>query len=279
MVEKIGTIKNPLTIIAIFAGIAEISGTGILPFIAESNQTTYLWFLMTFPVLLIVLFFCTLNFNHRVLYAPSDYKDEDNFVRSLTRASPVERAQKVEAEIAEDVEIVVAEGPPAEGLFSLPLPDSVPSDVSSSASRQYAIRHLRENYMLAEDLIFKKLSKEFSSEIQRGVKLVGRGGVYIFDGIVRDKGVITVVEVKLLHSSTDLGLVQKALEYIQSGLGFIQVHDGTNFRVMLVLATNGPATSEFKLFSKINELRDKFSFRIELRIYDIEELRIEFNIL
>ncbi len=45
MIEKIGTIKNPLTSIAIFAAIAEISGTVVLPFIAEANQSTYVWFL------------------------------------------------------------------------------------------------------------------------------------------------------------------------------------------------------------------------------------------
>src|ERR1041385_730287 len=57
MVEKIGTIRNPLTIIAIFAAIAEISGTMVLPFVAEANQGTYIWFLMIFPILLVVLFF------------------------------------------------------------------------------------------------------------------------------------------------------------------------------------------------------------------------------
>jgi hypothetical protein len=37
MVEKIGTIKNPLTIIAIFAGIAEISGTAILQSVSTAR--------------------------------------------------------------------------------------------------------------------------------------------------------------------------------------------------------------------------------------------------
>ena len=101
MVEKIGTIKNPLTIIAIFAAIAEISGTIVLPFIAESNQGTYVWFLMIFPLLLVVLFFLTLNFNHRVLYAPSDYKDEKNFLKSFQPASPTEREEKLRTQVRE----------------------------------------------------------------------------------------------------------------------------------------------------------------------------------
>jgi hypothetical protein len=78
MIEDIKGVRNPLTVIAVFAGLAEISGTGILPFIAEANQATYIWFLMIFPVILVFLFFLTLNFNPKVLYSPSDFRDEAN---------------------------------------------------------------------------------------------------------------------------------------------------------------------------------------------------------
>ncbi len=38
MVEKIGHIKNPLTVIAIFAALAEVSGTVVLPFLDKETQ-------------------------------------------------------------------------------------------------------------------------------------------------------------------------------------------------------------------------------------------------
>jgi len=81
MTEKVGLIKNPLTIIAIFAGIAEVSGTIVLPFIAQSNQSLFIYFLILFPSILVLLFFITLNFNNKVLYAPSDYQDETNYIK------------------------------------------------------------------------------------------------------------------------------------------------------------------------------------------------------
>lgn len=74
-----GTIKNPLTIIAIFAGIVEISSTTVLPFISESSQSVYIWFLMVFPSVLVLAFFVTLNFNSKVLYAPSDFQNDDGY--------------------------------------------------------------------------------------------------------------------------------------------------------------------------------------------------------
>jgi len=59
--NKTGIVKNPLSVIAIFAGVAEISGTSVLPFISEENQRLYIWFLMSFPFTLVLLFFSTVD--------------------------------------------------------------------------------------------------------------------------------------------------------------------------------------------------------------------------
>lgn len=84
MIEKIRFIKNPLTIIAIFAGLAEIAGTAALALVDKDLQSIFLWFVMGFPILLVCLFFLTLNFNPTVLYAPSDFQDEQNFLHLLS---------------------------------------------------------------------------------------------------------------------------------------------------------------------------------------------------
>lgn len=61
----------PLTIIAIFAGIIEASALATLPFLSESSQKLYTWFLVGFPFFLTALFFLTLNFNYKSFYSPS----------------------------------------------------------------------------------------------------------------------------------------------------------------------------------------------------------------
>ena len=73
-------IKNPLTIIGIFAGIVEISANLVLPFLNEPQQGIYIWFLMIFPAGLVAAFFVTLNFNHVALYAPSDFNNDNGFM-------------------------------------------------------------------------------------------------------------------------------------------------------------------------------------------------------
>ena len=154
MIEKVGPIKNPLTIIAIFAAIAEISGTLVLPFIAAANQSLYVWFLMVFPILLILLFFLTLNFNHKVLYAPSDYQNEDNFLRSLPRATLAEKVLKIEAEIAEENKSIDQATPtqstPSKTAESINPAGTAPQSLISSKSRQST----QVTYLLAEEEIW-----------------------------------------------------------------------------------------------------------------------------
>ena len=83
MALQIKQVSNPLTLIAIFASLAEIAATSVLPIVEGEVQGVFVWYVMLFPVLLVVLFFITLNWNHGVLYAASDFSDESNFLRTL----------------------------------------------------------------------------------------------------------------------------------------------------------------------------------------------------
>lgn len=86
MIEKINRISNPLTIIAIFATLAEIAGTVSLGIVNPSLQSVFVWFVMLFPVLLVTAFFLTLNFNPKVLYAPADFRDDKSFIATVSGA-------------------------------------------------------------------------------------------------------------------------------------------------------------------------------------------------
>lgn len=100
MVEKIRHINNPLTIIAIFAGLAEISGTITIGIINEDSQKVFVWFLMLFPASLVLSFFLVIYFRPGVLYAPSDFKDEGNFFNAVGKKAIIENEIK---ELKEDL--------------------------------------------------------------------------------------------------------------------------------------------------------------------------------
>lgn len=72
-----------MTIIAIFATLSETSAAISLPFLDNEDREIYIWFLISFPFYLLLLFFATLNFNYRSLYAPSDFEKEEHFMKVL----------------------------------------------------------------------------------------------------------------------------------------------------------------------------------------------------
>lgn len=72
---------NPVSVIALFAALSEASAATALPFLDEDSQDIYVWFLIVFPFALTLMFFLTLNFNSTVLYAPSDFSNEKNFLK------------------------------------------------------------------------------------------------------------------------------------------------------------------------------------------------------
>ncbi|MFW9078242.1 hypothetical protein ACOI9X_03025 [Pseudomonas sp. P2757] len=76
-------IPNPMTIIAIFAVLSESSAAISLPFLADEEREIYVWFLISFPFYLLFLFFMTLNFNYRSLYAPSDFETDESFIQVI----------------------------------------------------------------------------------------------------------------------------------------------------------------------------------------------------
>ncbi|WP_338587814.1 hypothetical protein V6669_20175 [Paenibacillus sp. Y5S-9] len=92
-------VQNPLTIIAIFAGIAELAGTTVLLGLPIEIQSVFVWFVMLFPIGLVAAFFMVLLFKHNVLYAPSDFVDESNFMNLLQN-------KKVQHELIEVVDLL-----------------------------------------------------------------------------------------------------------------------------------------------------------------------------
>lgn len=93
-------VQNPLTIIAIFAGIAEVAGTTVLLGLPLDVQKVFVWFVMIFPVALVCLFFIVLIFKHKVLYAPSDFSNEELFIQLIQKQQVISKANELVAEQA-----------------------------------------------------------------------------------------------------------------------------------------------------------------------------------
>jgi hypothetical protein len=227
-----GLIKNPLTVIAIFAGLAEVSATIALPQLPVDVQAIFVWFVMLFPALLVSLFFFLLWFKHQVLYAPSDFANEDNFMSHWKpRASGISPNFDEDEAITPYFDDQVSDSnlpPPIANPFDMP-PEplnrrsSVPTPSLPRKDEELGrfdrldekiepSRYLIER--VAEDAALRSLSRELNTNFVRDVTLSKAENVS-FDAIAETERGPIFVEVVTLHSRRRMnGMVQRAISRV-----------------------------------------------------------------
>jgi len=115
--------RNPLGIIALFIvlvyGFASLV-TAFAGSFTAGERLPLIYFLVSFPVLVLAVFAWLVSRHSGELYAPSDFKNEENFMKtrmgvvaSLTAAAAKSDTPASEAELQRIVEVVRAVGPPA----------------------------------------------------------------------------------------------------------------------------------------------------------------------
>jgi CheY-like chemotaxis protein len=113
--------RNPLGIIALFIvlvyGFASLV-TAFASSFSPSERLPLIYFLIIFPILVLGVFAWLVSKHSGKLFAPSDFKNEDNYVKmqmavvaSLTAATSKSQTPASEAELLKIVDVVRAAGP------------------------------------------------------------------------------------------------------------------------------------------------------------------------
>ena len=115
MIEGFGHIatklsRNPLGII----GLAFVLVYGIAGIVASSDVFTpderiiLIWFMVTFPFCVLIMFYLLVSRHHNKLYAPSDFKDDANFLKALenqiSNSPKVLEIEEITKKIKQEVE-------------------------------------------------------------------------------------------------------------------------------------------------------------------------------
>ena len=271
MVEKIGHIKNPLTVIAIFAAIAEISGTTVLPFIEPDNQGLYVWFLMLFPVFLVGVFFLTLNFNHKVLYAPSDYTNEDNFLKSFGRATAEEREEKYREEFEETAEETQSENTQE--------PENQTNNSQRAAFNKERHSMLMANVFLAEKLAINKLSKDLNLDFKTDVRFeTPNHRRIIFDGLALDGDKIHAAEIKLFRNEhVNPSRFDKVLLESEIMKGHLKGIDSKEFILHFVAVIDNPEVDLRQVEERLKNYVSRYDANVRLHVVSLADLRNEYQ--
>lgn len=167
-----GIAKNPLGIIALFISliygfaclVLSTSGSNLLP----SERMPLIWFLILFPLIIMISFLFLVVRHHNKLYGPSDFRNENLFLKTID----IKTQKRI---LSEET-------------------DAKANNYVNN-SNIYAEKNERlKNYLIAENLVLRTFEKEYNSPIKRNVKF--EGSKYSFDGIIELRNRIVGVEIK-----------------------------------------------------------------------------------
>jgi hypothetical protein len=265
--HSINFARNPLGIIALF--ISLIYGFACLVVTSEAADFEYsllaplVWFLVVFPVLVLVAFVYLVSKHHTKLYAPSDFKDENNFWKPLTTAKINERLTDEailidenynESEISQ--ETIQDDEVNNQVTVSVPSTSKVENDSNHKAiilpekcnkkntpneieKREKYFNNVKNEYFLIEELAIRKVASELNAKIDRHVQINFANGVSIeTDGVSFIKNKLYLFEVKYIKgdhiSSAMIQNIRRIIERaetvndIKTKFVLIVVHDSKN---------------------------------------------------
>lgn len=300
MTDKATHIKNPLTVIAIFAGIAEVGGTAVLPLLAPETQATYVWFLMFFPVGLVSMFFATLWWRHTTLYAPSDFSDENNWVTASDRARRAKEVDELRVERLPPADPMVLTGPLAtsgatndcDSQIALPVtqePDQT-SDVNvrdatarvedhlvSGATRPHGRGTRESRRMMAEEFILTQIRRTTVGNFRRDVSPAGLPKI-VFDAVISDRDSITVIEVRhIVNAVAAANVVSRLLETVGKYYEMLSTDAKANFLLKGYIVVDGPAEHQaIEIESMIKRYEASTKFASELTCVPMSEIEFMF---
>lgn len=84
--KQLEGIRNPLAVIALFAGLSEVAMAVTLTNLPLNLQNIFVWFVMGFPLVLVTGFFFVLYRKPAVLFSPGDYQDDKLYLDSIAPA-------------------------------------------------------------------------------------------------------------------------------------------------------------------------------------------------
>lgn len=253
--------RNPLGIIALFIVLVYGIAALLLGFssrnLEPSERSPLIWFLVLFPVLVLVAFYLLVAYHHVKLYAPHDFPDKEGFFRALTPTEQKQRLEEETKEITDDMQ--QAEGSRAR---SLELQKDGILDVVSN----------RHTYVLAEELAFREIENEFGVSVRRQVAIGQDWGI---DGVFTRGGKPVIVEIKYIRRPSPPRIPSIQIERFRTLMESTRLDPF----FLLAIVADGLDKNESDLERKrIEEAAKKTALRIDVRVYDFNILKRKYGI-
>ena len=233
-------VRNPLTVVGIFAAVSEAFACVALPKLAGFSGAVFAIFASVFPFFLVSIFFYVLWKRPIVFYAPSDFREDKAFTDLFKPVGPQERQNELieeasEAEVSEDEEATAG--------------------LQNASDRMSLVD-------AAERKVLSLLEKELGITLIRDMRFEGTH--FIVDAIGEDRHGPVLVEVKYLRSAQPsarvMGSIAAQISAIDARLPD-SVKRGAKFILAIVVERWSDSTE-----SKVQVIFDKYMQRLDTSI-------------
>jgi len=253
--------RNPLGIIALFIvlvyGIAGLVLGVSGEFLLEGHKTVLVWFLAIFPFSVLSAFTWLVSKHHTKLYSPSDFRNDDGFIRIL---SPEEQRKRIEHEVQELKEA-----------------EKEASKTRSSPTAASKNSELMRSILLAEELAFRELETLYNVSINRNIS-IGAGYDTGIDGMFVSSNQAYVVEIKYVKNRINLLTFDKTLNLIAERL---KKFNWKNFQIIvaIVMEDENLLTKEqmIEISSKFSATGNRLGIIVTPKVFLLNELKEKFG--
>ncbi|TDW52494.1 hypothetical protein EV144_1011184 [Flavobacterium sp. 270] len=203
-----GLTKNPLGIIALFVSLIYgfaclVLSSSIANLITPEERLPLIWFIILFPVIILLAFVLLVIFHHTKLYAPSDFRGDDSFIKVLDNKSIYEKqldevitleTAPIKEEIIDLEDNLNEQNESIEPITpDLELPKIVESQNENNLMIKDDLVKIHKN---AESWAVQELSLKYNIVFQSNISVSTAYGKLQLDAMGKNKETVYILEIK-----------------------------------------------------------------------------------
>jgi hypothetical protein len=164
--------RNPLSLIALFQVFIYCIASLIVLFrdnLDSNERIVLIWFLVLFPTAVLIVFAWLVSCHHRKLYAPSDFRDENNFMLSFGKSEELLEQASEEAESTNEESIE------ADEVDESLVDEKTEKQIMNSLSKHKWKWRTKERIMVDQNLDAITTNLGLTGLIQKGLVKASKG--------------------------------------------------------------------------------------------------------
>lgn len=265
-----GLTKNPLGIIALFVSLIYgfaclVLSSSIKNLVTPEERLPLIWFIILFPVIILSAFVFLVIYHHTKLYAPSDFRGDDSFIKVLDSKS-IQEKQLNEVKTLETApikeEIINFQDDlnnKEKNDDSIVVDSELEVGIESSLVLENSTKDLVEIYKNTESWVVQELSLKYNVIFKVNVALSTEFGKVELDAMGQNKDTIYIVEIKYWEAKKSDKKLKLAIQDFLAQNEKLEKAFKTNLNFKLVVALVFDSLKDINKTTYLSFVKDIYS--------------------